>query len=115
MVAEVIMEKQCENCKWWRRIPGLLIGNCMANRRIGSAGSAYSLREKANPWQDSICPDWIAKEPELKPCPFCGSTNLTIWESTLSNTRHMRCKRCGARGPNATGRYGVIEGWNERL
>ena len=30
---------------------------------------------------------------QLKPCPFCGSDNVDDWET------HVRCHKCGARGP----------------
>lgn len=43
-------------------------------------------------------------EPELKPCPFCGSkrshSNFYSWEYNSDNYRHyVYCESCAAQGP----------------
>jgi len=48
---------------------------------------------------------------ELKPCPFCGSTNLGFlslfaWE--------VQCNLCLAEGPKADTREEAIAAWNRR-
>ncbi len=50
----------------------------------------------------------MAAEP-LKPCPFCGSTDLEVLAFEVS------CKVCDAIGPDPTKRVGTAEElWNER-
>ncbi len=72
---------------------------------------------------------------ELKPCPFCGGTSLTIqskhngtWANTGTHSATVRCNKCHARGSTASckvtkeTRYGAdettklkaIELWNTR-
>lgn len=52
--------------------------------------------------------------PELKPCPFCGSTDLKVFDNSVD------CKSCGATGPDlglCVGdkcRAEAIAGWNSR-
>ena len=44
---------------------------------------------------------------ELKPCPFCGSTNLDV-------TQWIECNGCGAFGPTPTD-SGDLSEWNTRV
>lgn len=52
---------------------------------------------------------------ELKPCPFCGSTDLRIHKSdTHLPVRFVMCnnKDCNTEGPTDLGESGAIEKWN---
>lgn len=69
-------------------------------------------------------------DPRLKPCPFCGSTNL-ILEATggaeIAGVMHqhgwIECGACGANGPNVEVHDDipprpyqlVIDAWNIRI
>ncbi len=50
---------------------------------------------------------------ELKPCPFCGSTDLTSEQS------YVVCINCGALGPDIDdlpkGPNSPFEAWNRRI
>lgn len=47
---------------------------------------------------------------KLKPCPFCGSVDLT------NNGHFVECDDCGAQGPCTypIPNEGIIEAWNRR-
>jgi hypothetical protein len=51
---------------------------------------------------------------DLKPCPFCGSSDLDVFANTVS------CDQCGCDGPRQDGpemycdRRIAIEAWNRR-
>ncbi len=51
---------------------------------------------------------------ELKPCPFCGSTNLKVWDNSVA------CHACDGTGPDLghcvgeVCRQQSIEAWNTR-
>ena len=47
---------------------------------------------------------------ELKPCPFCGSTDIGTW--VFGNNVDVFCNSCLAHGPNAGGKEMVIKLWN---
>ena len=50
---------------------------------------------------------------ELKPCPFCGSTEVDI--SFLYCRRRAYCMKCYAQGPiSYESRESAIESWNRR-
>ena len=53
--------------------------------------------------------------PELKPCPFCGGTNIDqgIVFNTNGNLAVMRCPDCNAHGPWASPRQAPVK-WNTR-
>lgn len=42
----------------------------------------------------------MSEQTKLKPCPYCGSEDLA--EDTGGNSVFIRCKKCGAFGPNHT-------------
>ena len=58
----------------------------------------------------------------MKPCPFCGSTKITVeWEScppldaTDTNRRWFaECTQCSAQGPFCQKEPEVIPAWNKR-
>ena len=55
---------------------------------------------------------------ELKPCPFCGSTDVYVPPSwmTANTWKYVKCKNinCQAEGPVDLGESGAIERWNTR-
>lgn len=54
---------------------------------------------------------------ELKPCPFCGSKNIKIYDTpgTLSTFRYAECNVCGCRIGNYPGRELAEKAWNKRF
>ena len=55
--------------------------------------------------------------PELKPCPFCGSTNITIQHGGIGGTGecYCRCRKCLSDGPWTDGSdEDAIAAWNHR-
>lgn len=50
---------------------------------------------------------------ELKPCPFCGSTNLVVDSSDMYRW-YVECWDCEADGPFADDEGLAIEAWNKR-
>lgn len=51
---------------------------------------------------------------ELKPCPFCGETRLTIEDNQKVQDVHVLCKDCGAKTSFDGIRYDVVGRWNVR-
>lgn len=51
---------------------------------------------------------------ELKPCPFCGETRLTIEDNQKVRDVHVLCKDCGAKTSFDGIRYAVASRWNVR-
>ena len=51
---------------------------------------------------------------ELKPCPFCGETRLTIEDNQKVQDVHVLCKDCGAKTSFDGIRYAVAGRWNIR-
>lgn len=51
---------------------------------------------------------------ELKPCPFCGETRLTIEDNQMVQDVHVLCKDCGAKTSFDGIRYDVAGRWNIR-
>lgn len=51
---------------------------------------------------------------ELKPCPFCGETSLTIEDNQKVRDVHVLCKDCGAKTSFDGIRYSVASRWNVR-
>ena len=47
----------------------------------------------------------------LAPCPFCGSTNLTLYGARLFRALTVLCLECSARGPEARTAQGAAERW----
>ncbi len=50
---------------------------------------------------------------ELKPCPFCGSTNLEVMEIDEGYAA-IACGTCDAFGPMGLGDEGASLEWNQR-
>lgn len=65
----------------------------------------------------------MAREPELKPCPFCGGEAEIVGhyiKGVPNNYQYfVRCKRCKARptlyGFNFKKKEKAIEAWNRRV
>ena len=51
---------------------------------------------------------------ELKPCPFCGETKLTIEDNQKVQDVHVLCNDCGAKTSFDGIRYAVASRWNCR-
>ena len=51
---------------------------------------------------------------ELKPCPFCGETKLTIEDNQKVQDVHVLCNDCGAKTSFDGIRYAVASRWNVR-
>ena len=52
---------------------------------------------------------------ELKPCPFCGSTDAEVVSSTLIAGRHdVFCNSCKAHGPVVKSKRYAVPAWNKR-
>lgn len=58
-------------------------------------------------------------EIELKPCPFCGSTNQTLFTcSTLDSDEigyGFYCCNCKTKGPRGLSKELAAEAWNRRV
>jgi Lar family restriction alleviation protein len=53
---------------------------------------------------------------EIIPCPFCGSTNISVVETSTFRWRAPECQECGAVGPEVriqTMGDGTKEEWEE--
>lgn len=68
----------------------------------------------------------MSKEPELKPCPFCGDESISDYGSAGIGTirRFWNCDNCGCQGPHTLMRppetveeanARAAEKWNERI
>ena len=51
---------------------------------------------------------------ELKPCPFCGSDELIICESTKREYYFVNCYYCGAESGGCAKRKDALAEWNKR-
>ena len=49
---------------------------------------------------------------ELKPCPFCGSTDILFYEA--NRTYQASCRDCEARAQYAYSRKEAVSNWNRR-
>ena len=52
--------------------------------------------------------------PELKPCPFCGSNNAKAYFKPKYNYHGVRCGACPAAGPPEKTIEGGIKAWNSQ-
>lgn len=50
-------------------------------------------------------------DPDLRPCPFCGSKNLTV-DNTHTPFYTAQCLDCETEGPRA---YGIGDRWHRRM
>lgn len=51
---------------------------------------------------------------ELKPCPFCGGTNLTII-NVYGEEYYVDCSTCTTCGPGGETEEEAIKAWNRRV
>ena len=51
---------------------------------------------------------------ELKPCPFCGSTDHHHIASVLNGRSQVHCEYCGSEGPVCESEASAIAAWNRR-
>lgn len=49
---------------------------------------------------------------ELKPCPYCGGTDLIIYWNGVYEKHYARCHSCHMQGPEVYGREAAAELWN---
>lgn len=61
----------------------------------------------------------IQRSDELKPCPFCGGTNINLLGSLVEEGGKMlsivaECADCGARTRECNSHREAIEFWNKR-
>lgn len=54
------------------------------------------------------------KESVLKPCPFCGGSNLHDTDHDRSDAYGIVCVDCGASGPVMENDSHVVDTWNRR-
>ena len=78
---------------------------------------------KPNDSGPGVCIDYSDKEvrmipPEdLLPCPFCGNRDFEDWvieSQPVANDTSVRCKYCGAQGPEMPTIKEAREEWNKR-
>lgn len=50
----------------------------------------------------------------LKPCPFCGSIDIELYELSEDGNAYARCLGCGAEGSVQGTLYNAIDSWNRR-
>lgn len=50
---------------------------------------------------------------ELKPCPFCGSSNLSVVIDYKNDENYVTCKDCEASGPHYPGWDVGAEMWSK--
>lgn len=51
---------------------------------------------------------------KIKPCPFCGVTDIKSWTDDLNN-QVIFCRYCGATGPQGATKERAILRWNKRV
>lgn len=55
---------------------------------------------------------------DLKPCPFCGSRNVAVYEMEYGNYlnvfKYVLCRTCECRSPYRRNAGAAIEAWNRR-
>lgn len=55
---------------------------------------------------------------DLKPCPFCGSKNVTIIEGVTNffeKINYVLCRSCQCRGASSRFEERAVEVWNRRV
>ncbi|HGV9229872.1 TPA: Lar family restriction alleviation protein [Providencia rettgeri] len=55
------------------------------------------------------------KMPEINPCPFCGSENITIESHDYRTWFYIRCHSCGTKGPDVNDKPMAIMAWNKGI
>lgn len=60
--------------------------------------------------------NWFEKSLQdlLKPCPFCGSTDIAIHVPNNEGKEDITCLTCGCKMQKALG-VGVVSSWNKRV
>ena len=85
------------------------IGSCVPNRDMCHEN------QSTDAWQ--VVEDGAMSQIELKPCPFCGGTD--IFHSVKSphefaNDHRYICSSCGAKSPLCKSKDEATKGWNSR-
>ena len=57
---------------------------------------------------------FIERVEELKPCPFCGSSNIVADGQTSLKDSYVSCNECDADGPMRERKQEAIDAWNRR-
>lgn len=60
---------------------------------------------------------WLELEykEDLNPCPFCGSENIGVYKSEVSDVWYAACNGCGCSIESCTDRELAINRWNSRV
>jgi len=56
----------------------------------------------------------LTEQQPLKPCPFCGSSNILAFEEELGGDWFCGCDECLARGPLGFNEITARELWNQQ-
>ena len=60
------------------------------------------------------CWSYEEREPELKPCPFCGGSPYKLWDNKDGNVFWVSCFECGAKTARYKTREDSYAAWNKR-
>lgn len=52
---------------------------------------------------------------DLKPCPFCGSKNVGMYDADSWGNRYAMCRTCRCRTEDKKSRALAAETWNRRV
>ena len=60
------------------------------------------------------CWSYEEREPEVKPCPFCGGRPYKLWDNKDGNVFWLSCFECGAKTARYKTREDSYAAWNKR-